>query len=69
MIDVFLGYPPEYIGKWIEKHYSKKEEKYMGPLCFTAQEDGATVGMVGPFNPETETNDDITVSLQISKDE
>lgn len=62
MSNVFIGYPSEHIRKWILDHASgsdKPEEKYMGPLCFTAQEDNATVGMVG----------DITVSLQISKDE
>ena len=38
--------------------------KYMGPLCFTAQEDNATVEMSGP-GPDG----NITASLQISKDE
>lgn len=47
---------------------SEPEEKYMGPLCFTAEEDNATVGMIGPMNWETETPD-WTVSLQISKNE
>ena len=39
------------------------EERYMGPLCFTAQEDKATVGMVGPLDWDTEEATDVTVSL------
>ena len=35
--------------------------KYTGPLCFTAQENNATVGMIGPYGGN------ITASLQISK--
>ena len=50
------------IGGSINIITKSEPEKYMGPLCFTAQEDNATVGMTIPIG-------NITVSLQISKDE
>ena len=36
------------IGGSINIITKSEPEKYMGPLCFTAQEDNATVGMVIP---------------------
>ena len=36
------------IGGSINIITKSEPEKYMGPLCFTAQEDNATVGMVSP---------------------
>ena len=50
------------IGGSINIITKSEPEKYMGPLCFTAQEDNATVRMTGPF-------DNIKASLQISTDE
>ena len=35
------------IGGSINIITNAEPEKYMGPLCFTAQEDNATVGMTG----------------------
>ena len=51
------------IGGSINIITKSEPEKYMGPLCFTAQEDNATVRMTFPGSTS------ITVSLQISKDE
>ena len=50
------------IGGSINIITKSEPEKYMGPLCFTAQEDNATVEMTIPIG-------NITVSLQISTDE
>ena len=51
------------IGGSINIITNSEPEKYMGPLCFTAQENNATVGMVRP------NGGNIKVSLQISTDE
>ena len=42
--EIYLGYPPENIKKWIEKNY-KPAFKLTDPLCFTAEEAGSTIKM------------------------
>ena len=37
MNNIFLGYPPENVKKWIEKYYT--------PLCFEAVDAGATIAL------------------------
>ena len=37
---IFLGEPPAHIKQWIKNHYGPKLDE---PLCFTAEDAGATI--------------------------
>ena len=50
--EIYLGYPPENIKKWIEKNY-KPAFKLTDPLCFTAEEAGSTIKMSKHRSPPT----------------
>lgn len=64
-MDIFLGKPPASIEAWIKKHY--KPTPTNEPLCFTAEEDGSSVGMIA-CDDNTGEQSDIFVSLQYSTD-
>ena len=44
-MNIFLGNPPENIKKWIIEHYMPRTP-VLGPLCFTAEQDGSSVSLV-----------------------
>ena len=50
--EIYLGYPPENIKKWIKEHY-KPAFKLTDPLCFTAEEAGSTIKMSKHRSPPT----------------
>lgn len=67
--EIYLGYPPEHIKKWIKENY-KPAFKLTDPLCFTAEEAGSTVQMIvkefdGPRPPDVENAP--TVYLETSR--
>lgn len=42
--EIYLGYPPEHIKKWIKAEAERKQqERLKEPLCFTAEEPNATL--------------------------
>ena len=45
-MNIFLGYPPKNVKKWIIDDYNRKqEEKLKIPLCFEAVDAGATIAL------------------------
>ena len=45
---IYLGYPPEHIKKWIKEEAERKyQEMLKTPLTFTAEEAGSTIKMCG----------------------
>ena len=64
-MDIFLGKPPASIEAWIKKHY--KPTPTNEPLCFTAEEDGSSVSLIG-WNNTTWEQIDVFASLQYSTD-
>jgi hypothetical protein len=44
--EIYLGYPPENIKKWIKAEAERKQqERLKEPLCFTAEESNATLNL------------------------
>ena len=63
-MNIFLGNPPENIKQWIIEHYTPPTPA-AGPLCFTAEQDGSSVSLVG-LNTNMDEQIDIFASLQCS---
>lgn len=61
---IFLGNPPASIKKWIIDHSGPDLSK---PLCFTAEEDGSSVSLVG-WDEIMLEQINVFVSLQYSTD-
>ena len=66
-MNIFLGNPPENIKQWIIDHYTPPTPPASGPLCFTAEQDGSSVSLIGYDNDMFEQID-IFASLQCSTD-
>ena len=65
-VQVFLGEPPANIKKWIIEHYAPPTPA-AGPLCFTAEQDGSSVSLIG-WDDDMYNQIDIFASLQYSYD-
>ena len=65
-VQVFLGEPPANIKQWIIEHYTPPTPA-AGPLCFTAEQDGSSVSLIG-WDDDMYKQIDIFVSLQYSTD-
>ena len=65
-MNIFLGNPPENIKQWIIDHYTPPTPPAR-PLCFTAEQDGSSVSLIGW---DTDMNEQIGIfaSLQYSTD-
>ena len=63
-MNIFLGNPPENIKQWIIEHYTPPTP---GPLCFTAEQDGSSVSLIG-WDDDMGKQIDIFASLQYSTD-
>ena len=66
-MNIFLGEPPANIKQWIIDHYTPPTPPASGPLCFTAEQDGSSVSLIGYDNDMFEQID-IFASLQCSTD-
>ena len=66
MNSIFLGEPPANIKQWIIEHYAPPTP-VSGPLCFTAEQDGSSVSLIG-WNDDMYEQIDIFASLQYSTD-
>ena len=66
-MNIFLGNPPENIKQWIIEHYTPPTPPASGPLCFTAEQDGSSVSLIG-WDDDMYKQIDIFVSLQYSTD-
>ena len=66
-MNIFLGNPPENIKQWIIEHYTPPTPPTSGPLCFTAEQDGSSVSLIG-WNDDMYDQIDIFASLQYSTD-
>ena len=66
MNSIFLGEPPAHIKQWIIDHYTPPTP-VLGPLCFTAEQDGSSVSLVG-WDDDMGKQIDIFASLQYSTD-
>ena len=62
-MNIFLGNPPENIKKWIIEHYAPPTP-VLGPLCFTAEQDGSSVGLV--YHQDYGVSDPTPPTLQYS---
>ena len=62
-----MGEPPANIKQWIIDHYTPPTPPASGPLCFTAEQDGSSVSLIGYDNDMFEQID-IFASLQCSTD-
>ena len=67
MSSIFLGEPPANIKQWIIEHYTPPTPPTSGPLCFTAEQDGSSVSLIG-WDNEIWEQIDIFASLQYSTD-
>ena len=65
-MNIFLGNPPENIKQWIIEHYAPPTPA-AGPLCFTAEQDGSSVSLIG-WDDGMYDQIDIFASLQYSID-
>ena len=65
-IQVFLGEPPTRIKQWIIEHYMPPTPA-AEPLCFTAEQDGSSVSLIG-WDDDMFKQLDIFASLQYSTD-
>ena len=65
-MNIFLGEPPANIKKWIIEHYAPPTPA-AGPLCFTAEQDGSSVSLIG-WDDNIYNQIDIFASLQYSID-
>ena len=65
-MNIFLGNPPENIKQWIIEHYTPPTPA-AGPLCFTAEQDGSSVSLIG-WDDYMYEQIDIFASLQYSTD-
>ena len=63
---IFLGEPPANIKQWIIEHYTPPTPA-AGPLCFTAEQDGSSVSLIG-WDDDMYQQIDIFASLQYSTD-
>ena len=66
MNSIFLGEPPANIKQWIIDHYTPPTP-VSGPLCFTAEQDGSSVSLIG-WDDDMYQQIDIFASLQYSTD-
>ena len=66
MSSIFLGEPPASIKQWIIDHYTPPTP-VLGPLCFTAEQDGSSVSLIG-WDDDMYEQIDIFASLQYSTD-
>ena len=64
-VQIFLGEPPARIKQWIIDH--RKPTPTNEPLCFTAEQDGSSVSMIG-WDVEKGEQIDMFASLQYSTD-
>ena len=67
MSSIFLGEPPANIKQWIIEHYTPPTPPVAGPLCFTAEQDGSSVSLIG-WDDGMYEQIDIFASLQYSTD-
>ena len=66
-MNIFLGNPPENIKQWIIDHYTPPTPPASGPLCFTAEQDGSSVSLIG-WDDDMWQQIAIFASLQYSTD-
>ena len=66
-MNIFLGNPPENIKQWIIEHYTPPTPPASSPLCFTAEQDGSSVSLIG-WDDDMYDQIDIFASLQYSTD-
>ena len=65
-MNIFLGEPPANIKQWIIEHYAPPTP-VSGPLCFTAEQDGSSVSLIG-WDNDMSDQIGIFASLQYSYD-
>ena len=65
-VQIFLGEPSARIKQWIIEHYTPPTPA-AGPLCFTAEQDGSSVSLIG-WDDDMQEQIDIFASLQYSTD-